>query len=137
MAVDQQFLDEIARKLDQHSPTLSAEFRTACAELQPALSEADFRLWAEEGAGLAAHSLRSWEAAVDYFRVSPEVWRRLPSVAFRRWAQAGRDLAEYSSVVAASYFRASPMAIRYLSAETLVEWASLGKRLYKGHWKSI
>ena len=30
------------------------------AELQPALSEADFRLWAEEGAGLAAHSLRSF-----------------------------------------------------------------------------
>ncbi len=137
MAIDQQFLDEIARKLDQHSPTLSTEFRTAVAELQPVLSESDFRLWAEEGAGLAAHSLRSWEAAVDYFRVSPEVWRRLPSVAFRRWAQAGRDLAEYSSVVAASYFRASPMAIRYLSAETLVEWASLGKRLYKGHWKSI
>jgi nitric oxide reductase NorD protein len=137
VAIDQHFLDEIARKLDQHSPTLSAGFRTACAELQPSLTEADFRLWAEEGAGLAAHSLRSWEAAVDYFRVSPEVWRRLPSQAFRRWAQAGRDLAEYSSVVAASYFRASPMAIRYLSAETLVEWASLGKRLYKGHWKSI
>ena len=69
--------------------------------------------------------------------MSPEVWRRLPSAAFRRWAHAGRDLAEYSSVVAASYFRASPMAIRYLSAETVVEWASLGKRLYKGHWKSI
>ena len=137
MAIDQPFLDEIERKLDQHSPTLSAEFRTAADELRPALSESDFRLWAEEGAGLAAHSLRSWEAAVDYFRVSPEVWRRLPSAAFRRWAHAGRDLAEYSSVVAASYFRASPMAIRYLSAETVVEWASLGKRLYKGHWKSI
>ena len=27
MAIDQHFLDEIARKLDQHSPTLSAEFR--------------------------------------------------------------------------------------------------------------
>ncbi len=137
MAIDQQFLDEIERKLDVHSPTLSAEYRLAVAELQPALSESDFRLWAEEGAELAAHSLRSWEAAVDYFRASPEVWRRLPSAAFRRWAHAGRDLAEYSSVVAASYFRASPMSIRYLNAETVVEWAALGKRLYKGHWKSI
>ena len=35
------------------------------------LSEHDFRTWAEEGVELAAHSLRSWEAAVDYFRVSP------------------------------------------------------------------
>ena len=28
-------------------------------------------MWAEEGVELASHSLRSWEAAVDYFRVSP------------------------------------------------------------------
>ncbi len=30
------------------------------------------------------------------------------SPAFRRWAHAGRGLAEYSSVVAAAYFKASP-----------------------------
>ena len=137
MAIDQQFLDAIERKLEGHSPTLAAEYRAAVAELRPALAEGDFRTWAEEGIELASHSLRSWEAAVDYFRVSPEVLRILPSPSFRRWAHAGRDLAEYSSVVAAAYFKASPRSVPYLDADQIVEWAGLGQRLYKGHWKSI
>ncbi len=137
MAIDQHFLDEIERKLATHSPTLADEYRLAVAELKPILSESDFRLWSEEGVGLAGHSLRSWEAAVDYFRASPGVLRAMPAAAFRRWAHAGRDLAEYSSVVAAAYFRASAKSMAFLDAETVVEWASLGKRLYKGHWKSI
>lgn len=101
------------------------------------LSEADFRTWAEEGVELAGHSLRAWEAAVDYFRVSGEVLRILPSSAFRHWAHAGRDLAEYSSVVAGAFLRASPDSAKYLNETQITEWASLGQRLYKGHWKSI
>ncbi|HYM15034.1 MAG TPA: hypothetical protein VEZ14_05705, partial [Dehalococcoidia bacterium] len=89
MTIDQQFLDTIERKLEAHSPTLAAEYRGAAAVLLPVLSESDFRTWSEEGAELAAHSLRSWEAAVDYFRVSPEVLHAMPSAAFRRWAHAG------------------------------------------------
>ncbi len=137
MPVDQAFLDEIERKLEVHSASLAQEYRDAAVALRPVLSEEDFRTWADEGVDLASHSLRSWEAAVDYFRVSPEVLRALPSAAFRRWAHAGRGLAEYSSVVAASYFRATPKSLAYLDAESVVEWASLGQRLYKGHWKSI
>jgi len=137
VAIDQAFLDEIERKLEAHSPSLALEYRAAAGELQPVLAEGDFRTWCEEGVELASHSLRSWEAAVDYFRVSPEVLRALPSAAFRRWAHAGRGLAEYSSVVAGSYFRASPKSIAYLDADSVVEWAALGQRLYKGHWKSI
>ena len=137
MAIDQQFLDEIERKLSVHSPTLVAEYERASAELMPVLSEPDFRVWAEEGADLASHSLRSWEAAIEYFRVSPTVMRALTSAAFRRWSHAGRDLAEYSSVVAGSYLKASPQAVRYLDEHQITEWASLGQRLYKGHWKSI
>ena len=53
------------------------------------------------------------------------------------WAHAGRDLAEYSSVVAGSFFRASPESMPYLDEHSLIEWATLGQRLYKGHWKSI
>ncbi|HEY8173471.1 MAG TPA: hypothetical protein VIH21_10340, partial [Dehalococcoidia bacterium] len=137
MAIDQQFLDEIERKLEAHSPSLAAEYRQAVEELRPVLSEADFRLWAEEGVELATHSLRSWEAAVDYFRVSGDVLRALPSAGFRRWAHAGRDLAEYSSVVSGSFLRASPESVKFLDEHQITEWASLGQRLYKGHWKSI
>ena len=103
----------------------------------PVLSEQDYRTWAEEGVELAGHSLRSWEAAAEYYRVSAEVMRALPSAAFRRWAHASRDLAEYSSVVAAAYLKASPQGVPFLGEDQLVEWAALGQRLYKGHWKSI
>ena len=63
MPTDQQFLDEIERKLATHAPSLAAEYRAAVAQVQPVLSDADFRMWAEEGVELAGHSLRSWEAA--------------------------------------------------------------------------
>ena len=86
---------------------------------------------------LAEHSLRSWEAAVEYFRVSPQVVRALSPAAFRRWVRNGRDLAEHSSVVAGAYFRASPRTVAYLDEERMTEWARLGQRLYRGHWKSI
>ncbi len=137
MAIDQQFLEDVERRLSGHSAQLVSEYRDAVDQLRPLLPEPDFRAWAEEGVELASHSLRSWEAAVDYFRVSPEVMRLLPSSAFRHWAHAGRDLAEYSSVVAAAFFRASPKAVSYLSESQITEWAALGQRLYKGHWKSI
>ena len=137
MPTDQQFLDEIERKLATHAPSLAAEYRAAVAVVQPVLSEADFRMWAEEGVELASHSLRSWEAAVDYFRVSGEVMRILPSAAFRHWAHAGRGLAEYSSVIAAAFFKASPRSVPFLDGHQITEWAALGQRLYKGHWKSI
>ena len=137
MAIDQQFLDEIERKLGMHAPSLADEYRLAAAEVQPVLSEADFRMWAEEGVELSAHSLRSWEAAIDYFRVSGDVMRLLPTGAFRHWAHAGRGLAEYSSVVAAAFFKASPKSVIHLDENQITEWATLGQRLYKGHWKSI
>jgi hypothetical protein len=137
MPIDQQFLDDVERKLEAHAPSLAAEYRRAADEVMPVLSEHDFRTWAEEGVELAGHSLRSWEAAAEYFRVSAEVMRALPSAAFRRWAHASRDLAEYSSVVAAAYLKASPKAVPFLAEDQLVEWAALGQRLYKGHWKSI
>lgn len=137
MAIDQQFLDDIERKLEAHSPSLAEEYRRASAELRPILAEADFRVWAEEGVELAGHSLRSWEAAVDYFRVSGDILAALPAAGFRRWAHAGRDLAEYSSVVAGAFLRASPESVKYLDEHLVTEWAALGQRLYKGHWKSI
>jgi len=137
MPIDQQFLDEVERKLGAYAPSLAEEYRRAAGELAPVLSEADFRVWTDEGIELAGHSLRSWEAAAEYFRVSGQVMRALPPAAFRRWAHAARDLAEYSSVVAASFLKASPACVPYLDEHRLVEWAALGQRLYKGHWKSI
>ncbi len=135
--IDDQYISDAERKLAAHSPQLAAEYARAAGDLRAVLSEQDFRTWSDEALALASHSLRSWEAAIEYVRVSGEVLRLLATPVFRRWAHAGRDLAEYSSVVEAAYFRASPKAVPYLDEHKLTEWASLGQRLYKGHWKSI
>ncbi|OGO53277.1 MAG: hypothetical protein A2148_09125 [Chloroflexi bacterium RBG_16_68_14] len=131
------FVAEAERKLSSHSASVVEEFRLALSELRPHLSEHDLRSWTEEGLLLAGHSLRSWEAAAEYFRVSPQVVRTLSPPAFRRWVHAGRDLAEHSSVVAAAYFRAGPAVVAYLDEQRMTEWAMLGRHLYRGHWKSI
>jgi hypothetical protein len=133
----QAFAAEAEHKLASHSPTLPEEFRASLNELRESMTEAELRAWAEEGLALAEHSLRSWEAASEYFKVSPQTLRSLPPQAFRRWVHAGRDLAEQSSVVAMSYFRSSPRSVAYLDEHQLTEWAALGKHLYRGHWKSI
>jgi nitric oxide reductase activation protein len=131
------FVADAERKLAGHSPSVVEEFRSSLTELRPKLSEDELRSWAEEGLALAEHSLRSWEAAAEYYRVSPPVLQTLSPSAFRRWVHAGRELAEQSSVVATSYFRASPRAVTFLDEQRMTEWAMLGRHLYRGHWKSI
>src|SRR3990170_8197964 len=131
------FVAEADRKLAAHSASVVEEFRRALEELRPGLSAHDLRSWVEEGLALAEHSLRSWEAAAEYFRVSPLVVRQLSPAAFRRWVHAGRDLAEHSSVIASAYFRSSPRAVAYLDEQRIAEWAMLGQHLNRGHWKSI
>ena len=128
---------EVELRLAQHSASVVEEFQRSLGVLGPSLPEADLRLWVDEGLALAEHSLRSWEAAAEYFRVSPQVLQTLSPAGFRRWVHAGRELAEHSSVVAAAYFRAGPSAVGYVDEQQLTEWAMLGRHLYRGHWKSI
>jgi hypothetical protein len=130
-------LAETEQRLRRYASTLPAEFRGAAQEVGPLLSQDELRLWAEEGLALASHSIRSWEAASEFFRASPEVLRALGFPLFLRWARQGRDLAEHSSLVAAAYFRASPGSVPLLAGPHLTQWATLGQRLYKGNWKSI
>jgi len=130
-------LTETEQRLRRYASTLPAEFRQAAQEVSTLLSQEELRLWAEEGLALASHSLRSWEAASEFFRASPEVLRALGFPLFLRWARQGRDLTEHSSLVAAAYFRASPESVPHLSGPHLAQWATLGQRLYKGNWKSI
>ncbi|MGB2694735.1 MAG: hypothetical protein WBD55_06040, partial [Dehalococcoidia bacterium] len=152
------FIAECERRLAHHNDSLVEEFRRALNELRPPLTpgpspkgrgesasttgaalldDAALRAWAEEGVALAEHSLRSWEAAAEYFQVSPQIVRSISPAMFRRWVHAGRDLAEHSSVMATAYFRASPRSVAYLDEHQLTEWAMLGRHLYRGHWKSI
>ncbi|MPZ23817.1 MAG: hypothetical protein GEU28_09775 [Dehalococcoidia bacterium] len=131
--------------IDQHEGELAGalpapvleDFRKAVADLIGILPHEQFDSWFGEGLTLARHSLRSWEAAGEYFRVSPLVVQVLNFAAFQNWSRCGRELVEQSSVIASSFFRASPGVVRYLAGWQIADWTALGQRLYKSTWKSI
>mgnify|MGYP005839322703 FL=1 len=121
------------------STGLAAEFRRAAEAIADNVSREQLAAWAEEGLDLARQSWRSWEAAGEYFRVTPEMLPLLGHDVFRRWSEHGRELAQLSSALAASYFRASPATVPRLGRVDpahLAEWVGLGRSLYKGTWRS-
>ena len=137
MADQQLDLGEYEDRLAAFAPNLPHDLREAAPLVAAHLPPDGVQRWLEEGVALAGQSLRSWEAASEYFRASPQVVRLLPLDCVLRWAHLGRDLADQSSMVAAAYFRASPETVGVLSPEELKRWAAAGQRLYQGNWKSI
>jgi hypothetical protein len=134
----QEFIQAHESELSGTLPApLLEDFRKAVHELIGVLPHEHFDTWFDEGKALAGHSLRSWEAAGEYFRVSPLVIQVLNFPAFQAWVRCGRELVEQSSVISAAYFRASPGVVRYLAGWQIGDWTALGQRLYKGTWKSI
>ena len=143
-----------AAELRGYGPALPDDLAAGARELERRLSERELEDWAGAGAGLARHSLRSWEAASGYFRVSP---RLLPAFSFGEmldWAAVARELAESSAAIAAAFVRATPEVLQPLQGadetdlgimgewlgrpgEQVRPWAALGQRLAHGNWKSV
>ena len=92
--------------------------------------------WAGLGLRLAGETIRSWEAAAEYFAASPRVVGLMPFNYFVRWAESGKDLCSTSPVLGAAYYRASPGVMSRLRSRHIESWAAMGRSLYKGTWKS-
>ena len=86
-------LAAIREALATFPPPLLQEFDEACTQLQERLDADALLAWADEGLAVARHSLRAWEAASVYCRVSAAVLDQLPLPHFQAWAGSGRDLA--------------------------------------------
>ena len=129
-------VDQYGKQLAPFSTTLVNELHQAAEAVAHLMTPDEMDQWAEEGLTLARQSWRSWEAAGEYFRVTPQVLPLLELPACRRWAQQGRELAEMSSSLGASYYRASPGTLAALTLTELPDWVALGRQLYKGTWRS-
>ena len=117
-------------------PSVVEEFRRSREELSSAFNEDELVLWAKEGLTIANQTVRSWEAALEYFRAGPEVSKSLPFTSFMQWARCGTYLSQDSPTLAVSYFKASPEIAVNLRSQYIPRWAGLGRSLYKGTWKS-
>jgi nitric oxide reductase NorD protein len=127
----------VRERLARYAPSLSEAFDEALRQMAGAVDDATLDDWVQEALDLAQHSLRSWEAAADYFRVGPLLRPNMDWATFKQWVKSGKELSELSSAIAGAYFRASPTALPHLAGVQIAEWAGLGQRLYKGTWKSI
>src|SRR5687768_14152525 len=99
------FIDELAARHDTalrgYGPTVPDDFVAALRNLEPVLSETDLERWADAGVALASRSLRSWEAAIEYFRVGPAIAGMLPFNLVMYTAETAGRITDASPVVAA------------------------------------
>ena len=127
---------EIERGLKKLQPAILDEFLIAREKISSACNDEELVIWAKEGLTIANQTVRSWEAAVEYFRAGPEVAKFLPFPSFMQWARCGTYLSQDSPTLAQAYFKASPAVVYSLRAQYIPRWAGLGRSLYKGTWKS-
>ena len=129
-------LEEAREGLKSFPPALTQDFESALARISPMLEPDELEEWAGRGLEIARHSLRSWEAAAEYFRSSGGLLEQMVYEQMREWCAVGADLMETSPALAGALFRASPAVTPHLSVAQAGEWAEQGRSLYKGTWKS-
>ena len=129
-------LTEIEKELAKLPPAVLEAYQEATPSLEAAFGEEELALWAKEGLTIGTQTVRSWESAVEYYRVGPQVARFLSFPSFMQWARCGTYLAQESPTLAVSFFRASSSIVPNLRPQYIPRWAGLGRSLYKGTWKS-
>ena len=129
-------LEELRAEFKRFPAPVVEEFDKARAVMPKTMEEGNVLLWGQAGLKIADQTVRSWEAAAQYFKVSPKVVAYMPFNYFMKWTECGSDLCRESPTLAAAYFDASPAAMGKLRSRHIESWAALGGSLYKGTWKS-
>ncbi|HNO66458.1 MAG TPA: hypothetical protein PKK39_08925, partial [Tepidiformaceae bacterium] len=115
---------------------LEQHYEAGLRALAPRLTPSQLQSWAETGVELTALSLRSWEAAVEYFRAGTAFPRSATWEAIETLGREALQMAGESAPLAVSFLRASPPTMESVGPAHVRQWADLGRRLYKGNWKS-
>ena len=126
----------IETELAKLPPAVLEAYREAVESIESTFGEEELLLWAKEGLSIGTQTVRSWESAVEYYRVGPQVSRFLSFPSFMQWARCGTYLAQDSPTLAVAFFKASSSIVPNLRPQYIPRWAGLGRSLYKGTWKS-
>ena len=134
-------VEELTRRYGEQlrgfGASLPDDFAQGAAAASEHLDDAQLETWASEGVSRANHSLRSWEAAAEYFRASPAMLPRLGADRVQEWLGMATELASRSSLMAAAFIKATPDVLEHVEPEALEEWSRQGDMLCRGNWKSI
>ncbi len=129
-------LEEMEQELKRFPSSVVEEFKQATDAFNGQLTESELANWANQGVEIAHQAVRSWEAASEYFRVSPQVVQELSPVQLLDWGQCGTRLCKESPTLGVAFFKASPLTVQHLRPRYIQGWADMGRSLYRGTWKS-
>ncbi len=129
-------ISETESELAKLPPAVLEAYHAANETVKESFGEEEIGLWAKEGLTIGTQTVRSWESAIEYYRVSPEVSKFLSFPSFMQWARCGTYLAQDSPTLAVAFFKASVSIVPNLRPQYIPRWAGLGRSLYKGTWKS-
>ena len=129
-------ISEIEIELAKLPPAVLEAYQAANESVTESFGEDEVGLWAKEGLTIGTQTVRSWESAIEYYRVSPEVSKFLSFPSFMQWARCGTYLAQDSPTLAVAFFKSSVSIVPNLRPQYIPRWAGLGRSLYKGTWKS-
>ncbi|MBM12706.1 MAG: hypothetical protein CL759_11580 [Chloroflexi bacterium] len=127
---------DIETELAKLPPAVLDAYRAANDAVRESFGEEEIGLWAKEGLTIGTQTVRSWESAIEYYNVSPEVSKFLSFPSFMQWARCGTYLAQDSPTLAVAFFKSSVTIVPNLRPQYIPRWAGLGRSLYKGTWKS-
>ena len=134
---EKQLATELVRKNLENFPSVVVErYELALEKLAGRLADETCQQWALEGLEIARKTVRSWEAAAEFFDASVAVQRQLPSGQFLKWGKTGNSLCEDSPSLAVAYFKSSPKAMLRLRPRYIDDWSNVCRDLYRGTWKS-
>jgi hypothetical protein len=132
----QNAIETTREELVQFPAPVLERYEVALEKLTGRLADETCQQWAVEGLEIARKTVRSWEAAAEFFDASVAVQRQLPSGQFLKWAKTGTSLCEDSPSLAVAYFKSSPKAMLRLRPRYIDDWANVCRALYRGTWKS-
>ncbi|MFN0145919.1 MAG: nitric oxide reductase activation protein NorD [Dehalococcoidia bacterium] len=136
MSVVGELLARHHERLSGFPAPLAQHFDAGLRALAPRLSPTQLQMWTETGVELTALSLRSWEAAVEYFKAGSAFPQNITWDALEALGRESLSMAAESAPLAVSFLRSAPAAVAAVGPNHMRQWADLGRRLYKGNWKS-
>ena len=130
-------IKDIESELSKFPSSVLDEFKTAMNSMSSMIEEPYFSSWARQGVQIAQKTVRSWEAAAEYYKSSIDVSKFVSGADLLHWGQCGLNLCDQSPGLAVSFFKSSTGSrLQNLNSKKMSDWAELGSRLYKGTWKS-
>lgn len=136
MSIVGELLTRHYERLSGFPAPLQQQFEAGLRALAPRLSPSQLQIWAETGVELTGLSLRSWEAASEYFKAAQSLPQNTTWEAVEELGRESVQIATESAPLAMSFLRAAPAAIAAIGPSHLRQWSDLGRKLYKGNWKS-